>query len=161
MDPELQVRPARGADFAAAARHFHGMRRAMGWPDDALAPGWEDRFAQAHRRSDESGASRYLVAQMGSDVVGSGVAFLRKTLSDDYVRSAPRGFIAYVFVEEPYRRRGVARAITAAALEWLRSVGCETVHLHASEAGKPLYESLGFVTGTEMVLRFAPGKRAP
>ena len=45
-------------------------------------------------------------------------------------------------------------------VEHLRSVGCTQVHLHASPAGRPVYESVGFVPSTEMRLVLTPEREA-
>lgn len=45
---------------------------------------------------------------------------------------------------ERARRRGVGRAVTAAAMRIGRDQGCHSAILHASELGYPVYESLGF-----------------
>ena len=52
-----------------------------------------------------------------------------------------------------YRRRGIARRMMQVMLEWLAAQGIEHVTLHATEAGRPLYQELGFVDGNEMAIR--------
>jgi GNAT superfamily N-acetyltransferase len=61
-----------------------------------------------------------------------------------------QGLIVNVFVEREYRRQGVARALTEAALDWGREASLVSIVLHASPAGRPLYEALGFVATNEM-----------
>jgi len=61
-----------------------------------------------------------------------------------------QGLIVNVFVERAYRRQGVARALTQAALTWGRQAGLASIVLHASPAGRPLYDTLGFVPTNEM-----------
>lgn len=58
-----------------------------------------------------------------------------------------------VYVEPAWRRRGLARHMMEAVLDWARSAGIVRVVLHASGDGRPLYESMGFVPTSEM--RFA------
>lgn len=48
------------------------------------------------------------------------------------------------------RRNRLARRLVETAIEWCRANGVSTVILHASEAGRPLYASMGFQTSTEM-----------
>jgi GNAT superfamily N-acetyltransferase len=62
------------------------------------------------------------------------------------------GYILNVYVEPAWRRRGVARLLTQTCLDYLHSQGIRRVALHASNKGRPLYESLGFVATNEMRL---------
>jgi hypothetical protein len=39
-------------------------------------------------------------------------------------------------------------------MDWCRAQGLKTVVLHASDAGRPLYASLGFRQTNEMRIRF-------
>jgi GNAT superfamily N-acetyltransferase len=86
-------------------------------------------FYAAHR------GCRPLIARVGGEVVGTGVA-------TKYGRS---GWIGHVFVRPDHRGRGLGTALTAAALAWLQAAGCESILLAATDAGRHLYERLGFV----------------
>lgn len=71
----------------------------------------------------------------------------------------PSGRVAYLYgmwVRPDSRRRGVARALVATAVEAGRAVGAGAVTLMASDEGKPLYEGLGFVSTPSMRLSFEP-----
>jgi GNAT superfamily N-acetyltransferase len=156
----IAIREARQDELAVAARHYLAMRRALGWADAELLPDWETRFIELHRRTASAGESQYFVADLSGQIVGSAVALLRRSPSDEFARGPRRGFLANVYVDEPARRRGIARALTYAAIEWLRSLGCASVRLYASDDGRRLYESLGFEPGGEMVLRLKPNAGA-
>jgi GNAT superfamily N-acetyltransferase len=52
-----------------------------------------------------------------------------------------------------FRGRGIATGLVEAQLAWLRASGFDgRVGLHASDAGRPVYERIGFRAGTEMVI---------
>jgi GNAT superfamily N-acetyltransferase len=68
-------------------------------------------------------------------------------------RSPRRGNILNVYTAKTFRRRGLARWLMEAVLLWCRQNGIDTVILHASPAGKSLYESLGFEATNEMRLQ--------
>ena len=55
------------------------------------------------------------------------------------------GWIGALGVLPEARRHGLGTALTEAAVAWLRERGATTVLLHATEAGRPVYERLGFV----------------
>src|SRR5205085_2575818 len=62
----------------------------------------------------------------------------------------PQGLILNVFTERAWRRRGVAAALMRELLRWCRANGIESLVLHASADGRPLYEKLGFTPTNEM-----------
>jgi GNAT superfamily N-acetyltransferase len=70
---------------------------------------------------------------------------------------ARRANLLNVYVQPIFRRRGLARALTETALNWCRQNGVRMVILHASDAGRPIYEALGFKATNEMSLLFEPG----
>lgn len=62
----------------------------------------------------------------------------------------PQGLVVNVYTERAWRRRGVADALMRELLRWCRGNGIESVVLHASGEGRPLYEKLGFTPTNEM-----------
>ncbi len=66
--------------------------------------------------------------------------------------SSRRAFILNMFTEPEHRRRGLARRLLETMLAWCREQGFKAVSLHASDAGRPLYEALGFVPTNELRL---------
>jgi ribosomal protein S18 acetylase RimI-like enzyme len=68
-------------------------------------------------------------------------------------------WIAMVLVDEHFRRQGIATRLIRHALAFLEARGVETVRLDATDAGKRIYDSLGFVTEFE-VTRYGGTARA-
>jgi GNAT superfamily N-acetyltransferase len=64
-----------------------------------------------------------------------------------------RAWILNVYTEPEARRKGVAKQLMEVIIAWCRERGLHTVSLHASPAGKSLYESLGFQATNEMRLK--------
>jgi len=58
---------------------------------------------------------------------------------------AMTGWIGALGVVPEARRQGLGTALTEAAIRWLRARGAGTVLLYATDAGRPVYERLGFV----------------
>jgi ribosomal protein S18 acetylase RimI-like enzyme len=54
------------------------------------------------------------------------------------------GWIGNLLVAQPFRGRGVGKALFRKALEALRAAGTQTIWLTASKSGTPLYEKHGF-----------------
>ncbi|MGA5822019.1 GNAT family N-acetyltransferase [Kitasatospora sp. NPDC094028] len=70
------------------------------------------------------------------------------------------GRIHTVATDPAHRRRGHARAVTTALLDALQAAGCGSIELRATEAGAPLYHSLGFAPlDGYMALRPGPDGR--
>ena len=66
--------------------------------------------------------------------------------------AAIRGNIVNVYTRPEHRRKGLARQLMRASLDWCRSNAVPCVILHASVEGRRLYESLGFASTNEMRL---------
>lgn len=59
---------------------------------------------------------------------GESIGFAQCQLRHDYVEgteTSPVGYLEGVFVEKPYRNRGVASALLAACENWARERGCK------------------------------------
>lgn len=84
-------------------------------------------------------------------IAGAGLAVVR-------LPGSPRnvcGLSAYLmslYVEPEYRRQGIARHLIQTMIGWSRAQGITQIALHASDQGRPLYESLCFRTTNEMRL---------
>ena len=55
-----------------------------------------------------------------------------------------------VYTEPEFRRQGIARRLLTTMLEWAAQNGVDSVILHATDAARPLYASLGFEPTNEM-----------
>ena len=93
-----------------------------------------------------------VLLETGGDVV-AGAGVIWQHLPPSPRSLAPvRGYILNVYVVPPHRGQGVARQLVQALLAECAARGVEQVSLHASDAGKRTYETLGFVATNEMRL---------
>jgi GNAT superfamily N-acetyltransferase len=83
-------------------------------------------------------------------VVGGAGVWLIQWIPQVPDLSTRRAYVMNVFVEAAHRRQGLARLLVTTLLDWCREQGIYHVVLHASDKGRPLYESLGFQTTNEM-----------
>ncbi len=92
--------------------------------------------------------------QSGEIVAGAGVQLRELLPRPDVARErlvrGPQGLVVNVYTERAWRRRGVADALMRELLRWCRGNGIESIVLHASGEGRPLYEKLGFTPTNEM-----------
>ena len=61
-----------------------------------------------------------------------------------------RGYLLNVFVEPAYRKRGLASSLVQECLAEAHRLNLRVVALHSSDAGRPIYEALGFRPTNEM-----------
>ncbi len=102
----------------------------------------------------KSGEYMGWLAHIDGRVVAGAGAMLRRLL--------PRGnqfgfrqeaYVLNVFTEAEYRSRGIAHAVLEELIAWAREQGCVRITLHASDAGRRVYERLGFEDTNEMRLK--------
>jgi GNAT superfamily N-acetyltransferase len=149
------------ADAAIIARHRAEMFRDMG----ALEPHLYDALVAATVRflenSMPSGEYVGWLAAPAEDpaliVAGAGVLLRRPVpphpqAGSDTLGEGPQGLVINVFTEKPWRRQGLARLLMECLIAWAAD-SVETLVLHASPEGRPLYESLGFAATNEMRYR--------
>jgi predicted GNAT family acetyltransferase len=65
--------------------------------------------------------------------------------------------VVNVYTEPQWRGKGVAKSLLRELMHWASQQGMDRVVLHASDAGRPLYEKLGFRPTNEMRW-FVPGR---
>lgn len=65
---------------------------------------------------------------------------------------ADRAYLWNVYTYPEFRKRGLARLLTQRSIDYCRQEGHRVLWLHASEYGRPIYESLGFQSTNEMKL---------
>lgn len=148
----VTIREADPSYFETASECWVAMRRELGMPDSDLAPDWKARSVDYFRRRHEAGELRWFFAFEGDRVVASAAGFLLDGYPRVIVTGRRAGYIAGVYVYPQWRRRGLARAVTQAAIDWLWSIGCRFIRLHAAENARPIYERMGFELSNELIL---------
>lgn len=154
MQPEaVAITSATPAEFDVASEFWVAMRRELEMPDADLASDWKARSIAYFTRRYEAGELQWFFARHVSQVVASAAGFLLDGYPREICLNRKVGYVAGVYVLPGWRRRGLARAVTQAAVDWLESIGCATVRLHAADDARPIYESMGFMSSNEMILR--------
>jgi GNAT superfamily N-acetyltransferase len=144
------------SDAAIVARHRVEMFRDMGQvPADELATTLLEESTSALAVWLADGSYVGWLARDAHQVVAGVGAHIKPQLpriTHDATRVAASSvpLVVNVYTEPPWRRRGIARALMNTVLQWSTAQGFDRVVLHASETGRPLYASLGFVATNEM-----------
>ena len=111
------------------------------WIDKALANG---------------GYAGWLVEHGHAVVAGGGILLREMGPGPGCYRVSRWAHIVNVYTEPAHRRRGLARLVMQSMLDWCAHHAFDLVTLAASDEGRPLYESLGFVPTHDMRLLKRP-----
>jgi GNAT superfamily N-acetyltransferase len=146
-----RVRSATVDDVGAVARHRAAMFRDMGLVPDPEYATLEAGSARFLADAVSSGTYRGWIAEHdGAVVAGAGVILRPSLPRPGFPDGGSEVEVLNVYTEPHHRRRGLARVLMHAVLEWCAAQDLANVTLHASDAGRPLYESLGFRATNEM-----------
>jgi len=152
---EFTIREAAASEAAIILHHRRSMFRDMaeGTTEEL------DRMVQVAgpwlERALADGFYRHWLALDASGVVaGGGGVLLCPWPANPKDPCTQRAVILNVYTKLDFRRRGVARQVMLAILEWIKQQGFRAVNLHASAEGRVLYEKLGFEATNEMRLKF-------
>ena len=96
----------------------------------------------------------WLAVDDSGRIAGGGGVLLCPWPANPHDPCTQRAVILNVYTEIEFRKRGIARQIMLAILEWIKAQGLRGVNLHASAEGRGLYEKLGFEATNEMRLKF-------
>ena len=101
------------------------------------------------------GSFRGWLASISERIVGGGAVVISPWPSHPYDLQCRRATILNVYVYPEFRRRGIARRLMQTMIEWCAQQKFAVVHLHASQDGRHLYETLGFEPTNEMKLKIS------
>jgi GNAT superfamily N-acetyltransferase len=153
MSDNFTIRPARPDELSTVLHHRRQMYIDMGTRDvpmlDEIERASRTIFGDALR----NGTYRGWFAEANGRVIAGGGVLLLPFQPGPREPRPMRPFIVNVYTEPAYRRRGLARQLLQEMVDWCRAEGFAGVNLHASDEGRALYESMGFVPTNEMRLR--------
>ena len=149
---DLLLRKGTAADLPVVLRHRRAMfdEMRMTGDFDAAERLSQDFFGRAFI---EGNYHAWFYEDSGGQVAAGGGVILVEYHPSPMDPRPRRPWVVNVYVEQPWRRRGLARKLMDAMIEWTRAEGYAHLLLHSSNDGRPLYESLGFAQTNEMRLR--------
>jgi GNAT superfamily N-acetyltransferase len=151
------VRRATPADAEVIAAHRAAMFSEMHELAAENAAALREKSGRYLREAIASGEYVGFLASPGQApdaiVAGAG-AQVRNTLPHPRTPAdAPHGrqaIVLNVYTDPAWRGRGAAELLMRRVIAWAGEAGMHTLVLHASDAGRPLYERLGFAATNEM-----------
>lgn len=163
LTPELKIRQATGADAAVVAHHrarmFEDMGVITGNAVTALEAMSRDYFARTIRSGEY--VAWFAHDAEAPETIVAGAGLLLRTIppfpalqgaNAGALAGGKQGLIMNVYAEPAWRRRGIARMLMREVMAFSAQTGVESLVLHASTEGRPLYEQLGFMATNEMRL---------
>ena len=102
------------------------------------------------------GVYRSWLAETGTGevVAGGGITILPWPPGPSYLGDRV-GFVYNVYTQPAHRGRGLARRVMTEIHDWCRAEGITSLALNASQAGEPLYTSLGYSITASPMMFFA------
>ena len=124
----------------------------MGYKDEAGLMAMEATSMPYVKAGLEGGSYHGWLIENEDGVVAGGGVVLMEFPSSPRDSRAIRAFIVNMYTEPPFRKQGLAKMIMEEMIRWCKEQGFRWVALHASDAGRHLYETLGFKPTNEMRL---------
>ncbi len=153
MDQTIVIRKGTAADLDIVLYHRLHMFLEMGYHNDEKMTESQQNSHKFFSKALSEGRYRAWFAETnGGKVVAGGGIVLTIRPGHPTHPDLQRAEILNMYTEPAFRRQGLARQLMLTMIAWCRTEGFSWVGLHASDAGRPLYESLGFKPTTEMRL---------
>ncbi|HKO11281.1 MAG TPA: GNAT family N-acetyltransferase [Acidobacteriaceae bacterium] len=143
------IRPATLEDLPLLLRYRRAMAEEVDTPDPVAVDRMIGVLEPYLREAMPQGRWHAWIAEPG----GCGAIEIVRWVPGRLDPTPRRAWIHSVYVEPSLRRRGIGRQLTEAMVAWCREQGFQWIYLHASEQGRPLYQSLGFQPSSEMRLK--------
>jgi len=151
---EIHIRKAGVEDLKHILHHRRAMFDEMGFRDTAVLNRVEDLSREYFSEGLQIGTYRgWLAEGSNGQIVGGGGIVIADWPGYPGENHAARAWILNMYTEPGARRCGVAKRLLEVMIEWCRTKGFSAVSLHASSAGRPLYEKVGFQQTNEMMLK--------
>ena len=152
--PDLAIRETQLEDLEEILLQRRHMFHDMGHRDEAILDAIVCTSRPFIRQSlvDKSYLGWFALASGRRVAAGVGLMLSPWVASPRDPNHARRPYLLNVYTYPEFRKRGLARVLTLEAIAWCRHHGFRTLWLHASEYGRPVYESLGFEPTNEMKL---------
>jgi GNAT superfamily N-acetyltransferase len=149
--PQSALRTATPSDSALVAHHRALMFHEIGdLPIERIAAFEKNARPVIERLLAEAVYHHWFIEGPSGAVIASGGVQVRPLLPRPDTDRSFEAIILNMYVEVAHRRRGHARRIVQAILDWCRGQNIDRIVLHASPAGRSLYESMGFTPTSEM-----------
>ncbi|MBE9214749.1 GNAT family N-acetyltransferase [Plectonema cf. radiosum LEGE 06105] len=151
---KVSIRETTPQEDSVIAEHFYQLWLDIGVSKNFIKPNHYNLTLEFIKEARQKLFYKGFVVEVDNLIVGSASCQLFTGLYPNVLKEGYRkyGYIWGVYVEPFYRKKGIAKQLTHATVEYLKTIGCTKAILNASPAGKSVYESLGFSLTNAMEL---------
>ncbi|MBY4673882.1 GNAT family N-acetyltransferase [Burkholderia multivorans] len=146
----METRSLHADDLELVCRHREEMFREAGRSDTVLSTMTGQFRHWLEPRLRDGSYYGFLLLDDGKPVAGIGLMTIEWPPHPSHPMQDKRGYVLNVYVEQPYRGRGLGRELMKLAEEEFARRDLQFAVLHATELGQPLYAKLGWNPTTEM-----------
>ncbi len=152
----MNLREAFIRDISALAKHHRSMFEEIwaqkGEPINAVkARDIEKAYAQKLESEMDGGICKAWVVESKGVIVSSGAITFVSFVPTPYDLSSKIAYLHSIFTEKSYRNKKCAQRIVHTAIKYCSDQGVNRMILTASNAGKPIYEKIGFHSTPDMM----------
>ena len=145
----MEIRTAETTDAALISAHRRAMFAEIHTLDESLLNALESRSVTWTERMIRGGKYYgWITDDAGRPVASAGLLILDWPPHPFDPEGELRGYLLNVYVEPEFRKRGIARELIERCMAEARRRKIRVVTLHSSQAGRPIYERLGFTRRT-------------
>ncbi|MGN6621800.1 MAG: GNAT family N-acetyltransferase [Sphingomonas sp.] len=151
----IKIRPVMSSDLAIICGHRDAMFREAGTTEADVAS-MSPTFAAWLQPRLEDGRYFGFIAEGpdGTPIGGVGLMEIDWPPHPFHPADASRGYVLNVYVASAHRGQGIAQALMVESDRAFRDRNINYAILHATDAGRPLYERIGWTRTSEMAKRF-------
>ena len=148
------IRNVEPEDLEEILAHRRLMFEDMGYSDEIMLAEIVESSRPRIRKylAEKSYRGWFALASDGRVAAGAGLLITEHVSGPLSPSQTRRAYLLNVYTYPEFRRQGLARQLTQRAIDWCQAEGYKVLWLHASEYGRPLYQSMGFEQTNEMKL---------
>lgn len=153
---EMNLREALVGDIAVMAEHHRKMfeeiwERKCDHIGTVKAAEIEKAYTTKLETEMDCGICKAWVVESKGEIVASGAITFVSFVPNPYDLSFKVAYLHSIYTKRSHRNKKCAQRIIQNAIKYCSSQGIHRVILTASEAGKPIYEKIGFRSTPEMM----------